>query len=139
MNLNLPGFIFVARNNRRQDRAQNPTINRVIPVKVSPESAPPPINHSGFYGVGRDPMHTWPARRIETTLSIAEINSRKAPHFLGIKTAPGSLVIMMPEGGHTPAVGRPNIMSDKQVTYGSLTELHAAQVFSPAYLKLMGG
>lgn len=131
--------IIVRRNDRRNDRVYTPQQNLLrVPVKVSPELAPKPLDDTAFYGVGRDAAHTWPTRAVYTHLGIEDIQSHMAPWFLFPKV-PSAMVVGMPRSGQMPVAGRPNIDSDGRTTYGSLATLRAPQVYSPRYAKLLGG
>src|SRR4051812_29338275 len=101
-----PGIVFVARNDRRADKFPGETTRGMIPVKVSPELAPKPIDDTSFYGYGRDPQHTWPQREVVNGLNIAYNGSVMAPHFMsGLPARPGSMIVQMAHGQFAPAVG----------------------------------
>src|SRR3954465_5703857 len=136
----MPGMAIVNRRNRETDRTFTDQENAKVPVKISPELAPKPIDDTAFYGVGRSP-HFGGAGAMASVyhdLAIADITSHMQPWFIMPKV-PGAIVVGSPRGAHLPLAPRPNIERPGQTTYGALATLRPGMSVSPRYWALLGG
>lgn len=134
----LPGLAFILRREPPEDRTYNPQRNETLPVKVSPELAPKPIDDTAFYGVGRGPKTAIARATVYDTLAIQDITSHMNPWFL-VPKVPSAMVVGSPRGAMLPVAGRPNIERRDQTTYGALATLRPGLSYGSSYLKIMGG
>lgn len=136
----MPGMAIVNRRDRLADRTFTDQENVRVPVKISPELAPKPVDDTAVYGLGRSPRQggAGPMTTLYHDLAIADIKSHLNDWFIAPKV-PGAIVVGSPRGAHLPIASRPNIERPGQTTYGALSTLSPGVTISPRYWKLLGG
>jgi hypothetical protein len=138
----LPTSIIVHRNEPKRDRFYDGEEgSERVPVIIQPETAPKPPDDTSFYGVGRDPLHSWPHVWVwDGGLHLNEWLSVQAWEAAGdalVPKIPSAKVVGMAIGRHIPATERTNIQAPESTAYGSLATLNPSPSFSPIYRKLM--
>lgn len=136
----MPGAAIINRRDRQVSRQFFDQENDKVPVKISPELAPKPIDDTAFYGMGRSPLQggAGAMTTVYHSLAIEEWTSIQQPWFIMPKV-PGAIVVGSPRGAQLPLAPRPNIERPGQTTYGATATLRPAMSLSPRYWALLGG
>jgi hypothetical protein len=131
-----PTAVEVKRAEPLRDRRSTPQLSARLPVVESLQTAPPPVDYTSAWNIGKDPAHAWANIWRYQSLAIDDKLAIMGWPFAAIGKFPSALVVGMPQGTQNPIRERSNIQSPAQTSYGALSAVQAPIITSPLYAKL---
>lgn len=133
--------VFARRDPQRNRVMADQQFTARVPVRMTQQDAPLPINETRGWTIGRTFDRAWSHVNIFTTLNIQSINAIQAPNFAVARLTPGQRSLGQP-GLQNPTRERTLITAPPTGSWGGRSAVIAppASVYAldPRYRKLVG-